>query len=713
MKNSKENLDDKKIPQNLNKNTNENENKDIENNNNNKNKNDMKEEKKDNEITKENNNENIEKNSNIIQNIPDEFKETDKENEIDDNIIQDHKSEHNSELKNETKLENNNMILKEKKKEENKEEKDKNENENEEESFEKIKNKNSNPNLTFNSNDIKDEVLIELKPIEKYLRDKMEKMNQKNILNKVNLNLQYSIHDIKDDVLKKKLKINPSKSVDNIIENNNKKEDEKIIKNPLSLKIIYNLIKQEKEIKNELSKLINNENAIKNESLFNFINTNNHLEIINYNLRLNKINEAKENLSNRLIEIEKQINNEIFLENKNEGLIQKETQINLKNFLENFETNQTFFNKKIFQLQEESKIRRGKMERDLERKRSVKQKEIENKEKEEEKRKKRLLQQLRNDEKNYITQRAKINNEKILKLKEHLNEKIQNVIYSYRENKKKYLENEEKLIKNENIKRKNIMKHIDLKEFSDFRKEFELNKNRVKEEEINKSKLLKELWIERSKLKPSYISPFHEKYKEECENIISHDKEKYESMFQLKNNQIEYSKNKIPKVKKIIKTPKIEKSFDNGLYNKSKDYSKEIFLKMKKRFIKNKNLIKNNDLKSKKNKESDEFFENKKIDYLTEMRLLRKHVPKFNSMNNSMTKNSYLEILNSKGDFHKKLDAVNSKLDSLEEKAKQKEQLLKYNGGIKNNPDLGNEICGLYFDSINAKLNIIEDIQKK
>ena len=186
---------------------------------------------------------------------------------------------------------------------------------------------------------------------------------------------------------------------------------------------------------------------------------------------------------------------------------------------------------------------------------------------------------------------------------------------------------------------------------------------------------------------------------------------------QLRNIQIEYSKNKIPKVKKLIHSPKKEKSFDNGLYSKSKDYSKEIFVKMKNRFFKNINMKKRKDLKSsllKMKKENEEFFDNKKIDYLNEMRLLRKKsISKYDCLNHSKSKNIYIEILNSKGDFHKKLNAVNSKLDSLEEKAKLKEQLLKYNGGIKNNPDLGNEICGLYLDSINAKLNIIEDIQKK
>ncbi len=46
------------------------------------------------------------------------------------------------------------------------------------------------------------------------------------------------------------------------------------------------------------------------------------------------------------------------------------------------------------------------------------------------------------------------------------------------------------------------MKQINLKEFLDFKKEIE--KNKIKLEE-NKTKKLKELWNERSKLIPNYI----------------------------------------------------------------------------------------------------------------------------------------------------------------------------------------------------------------
>ena len=632
-------------------------------------------------------------------------KKEEKEEELNilkDNIpINEHSSEHKILSKEEIEKENeengNNNIL--------------------EESFKKLSDRNLNQNLTFQSQNNKDEIMIEIKPIENYLREKMKKMKQKCLLNTINLSLQDSFNNIREKILNQKLKVlSTSRSLDNILENNNDVEEEKLLKNPLNLKILNNLIKQEKEIKNELYKLINNEYVIKNESMFNLTNPNNNIDKINLNLKLNKINETKENLKNRLIELEKQISNIIFIESKNEGLLQKEIKINVRNFLDNYEFNQEIFNKKIIKLQEESKLRREKMERDVEEKITKKKKELKNKELEEEYKKQKLLEKLRNDEKNNIQQRFNINNQKSLKLKIHLHDKIQNINYSYQEKEKKYIENEEKLIKLENIKRKNIMKHINLKEFSNFRKEFEQNKIKVEEEQNNKFKHLKELWNERSKLIPNYISPFLEKYKEEYENKINYEKKKSEKFIQLKNIKLDYSKNKIPKVKKAIKSPLKEKEFD--VLSKSKDYSKNIRLKIRNKKIKeenskrNKITLNNSSNNTKRIKNENIIENNKREDYLTKMRLQRnKSSSFFDNVNSMFKKNSIKKILDSEIDFHQKLNAMNSKLNSLDEQAKQKEKLLRFNGGVKSNPDLGNEICALYLNSINTKLNIIENFE--
>ena len=52
------------------------------------------------------------------------------------------------------------------------------------------------------------------------------------------------------------------------------------------------------------------------------------------------------------------------------------------------------------------------------------------------------------------------------------------------------------------------------------------------------------------------------------------------------------------------------------------------------------------------------------------------------------------------------------KLYSIEEKMKQKNMLLKYSGGVAKKPELGNEVCDLMIDTIQAKISLIKEIDK-
>ena len=57
------------------------------------------------------------------------------------------------------------------------------------------------------------------------------------------------------------------------------------------------------------------------------------------------------------------------------------------------------------------------------------------------------------------------------------------------------------------------------------------------------------------------------------------------------------------------------------------------------------------------------------------------------------------------------LKIAKSKFETVEEKKKQKSLLLKLKWGIANNPELGEEICDLMIDSIQARLSIIQEIE--
>ena len=58
------------------------------------------------------------------------------------------------------------------------------------------------------------------------------------------------------------------------------------------------------------------------------------------------------------------------------------------------------------------------------------------------------------------------------------------------------------------------------------------------------------------------------------------------------------------------------------------------------------------------------------------------------------------------------LKVAKCKLESIEEKKRQKNLLLKCSGGVANMPELGEEVCDLMIDSIQAKLSLIKEIDK-
>ena len=74
--------------------------------------------------------------------------------------------------------------------------------------------------------------------------------------------------------------------------------------------------------------------------------------------------------------------------------------------------------------------------------------------------------------------------------------------------------------------------------------------------------------------------------------------------------------------------------------------------------------------------------------------------------------NEVKNIIKEKGMDNNTVKYVKSKLESIEEKAKQKNMLLKYSGGVANKPELGDEVCDLMINSIKAKLSLIKEIDK-
>ena len=55
---------------------------------------------------------------------------------------------------------------------------------------------------------------------------------------------------------------------------------------------------------------------------------------------------------------------------------------------------------------------------------------------------------------------------------------------------------------------------------------------------------------------------------------------------------------------------------------------------------------------------------------------------------------------------------VKEKINSLEKQAIMQEKLLKLNGGVGNNPEVGKKVSNLLIDSIEAKLSILNQLNE-
>ena len=529
---------------------------------------------------------------------------------------------------------------------------------------------------------------------------------------------------------------------------------------PTTNKTINNLRKNESQIIRELSRLNYNEKLLKSDSYLNQFNNNpnnlpNDQKIIDEKIRL--IERSKTNYMMKLEELKNRINILQYKQKKELGIIDNNKKTKLNKFMEDFHNkeNTHLIEKKIKKLQEESEKLQLLMKKDLEEKKKKKDDEINNREKKEEEKRNDLLKKIRDEEREFVIKRKKKNTEELLKFKEFIKKKpiIEN--YLYQKQKSDYDDKENNLVKLENIKRKAVMKHIDLKEFDEMRKNFEQIKSKKTKESNEKMKVIKESWSQRYKLIPLYVNPLSKIVSDEENKMKQEEQNKILRRKKLKKLQEKYN---VPKPLKIIKEKIMEN--ENKIIKRSKpnliksnSYSDILRQKMidKYKALQNKeknkkendellddedyfldeqelsqkiiNNKKNNDKKYNKTNKSFDKDKNKNDkkkpeDYLKERR-------KINELNREKKRNAgeltYLDysgtndikkLIKDNGINENMLKVAKCKLESLEEKKRQKNLLLKCSGGVANKPELGEEVCDLMIDTIQAKLSLIKEIDK-
>ena len=179
---------------------------------------------------------------------------------------------------------------------------------------------------------VKKEKIIEKKPRETYLKDKISKLNFNNLLlSGINKGIDGQLKSVRKEIISHKVLVNDlPKNLDKYLNksfeiNPNKKNEELIIKN--KYKTIKDLKKEKDILNKKLMQLIENENLLENQKGFPIVEQNLNEKIKkDMTIKKNKIIQKLENINDK-------IKNEIL----NIKDINKNKQENLKIFLDNFE----------------------------------------------------------------------------------------------------------------------------------------------------------------------------------------------------------------------------------------------------------------------------------------------------------------------------------------------------------------------------------------
>ena len=579
----------------------------------------------------------------------------------------------------------------------------------------------------------------------------------------ISLKNEFSFKDINN-------RINTNKKNINLNYNyiNNRPKDPVIQKQIRTLKI------NEKEIMNELSKIMNNEKLLKNQSYLKLINNNpNNINLDKRKLEseLKQLNENKNGCLARLDLIKSRLKS---LEHKyvlSQGIFENEKQEKLQKFLDkqNRIINQSNdeINLKIKKLQKENKKLFKNMQNDIENRLMKKINEFDKNKEKETQNKILLLKKIREDERKEILKRKNKANEETKKINEFMNKKPNIKNYLYQKINNSFNEKIQKGLLKEKNKRKLIMKPME-NDLNTMMKNYQKYKYKKNLELAEKTQKLKNSWSERNLLIPTYKTQLRHMLDIEEQNIKSQKENQKEKMKKMKNIQIKYSKKienkQIYNKKQLNEKQKKEHGHDYilrnhinikppviGNYNLSNycdSIREKIFLKYNNKsqdFMEpNDNKDENEDKnlngeleKSSKTKlpslnknkvmNLKKFSIEKDLDLKKENKTIDNGKLSKNNMKIKKTKKSesvevdninykgtkdIKELIEKKGLDKSTFEVANCKLQSLNERRMQKSLLLKHEGGFIKNPSLGEEVCDILIDSMTAKLSLINEIDK-
>ena len=337
------------------------------------------------------------------------------------------------------------------------------------------------------------------------------------------------------------------------------------------------------------------------------------------------------------------------------------------------------------------------------------------------------------------------------KYKEFRTKKLEKKGKDYRYSKiyEKFKKNEEKVFKEANEKRRKLFDSANIEGIKEFTKKVDEKKEKDEMEREQKRMEMLKNWNQNKNNLPKcnyVITNVEENSKKEED-----EKKKKDQIKVLISEKNKYGNNiKMPEIDEKLKDKRekqilaLEEPLNHKKYTLNKQKKNRIILKKRnnskpskfKWELKledpsidkieeaNKNLVK----KPKRINLSPiirtkSLIPDKKPNYLREM--MNKKEEKNRSMStksregedeglyiNQKSKKWEKAINNNNGSLMENIHNIKEKANILEKNAEMKEKLLKLNGGIESNPELGKKVSNLLIDSIEAKLSILKKISK-
>ena len=621
------------------------------------------------------------------------------------------------------------------------------------------------PNIE-EQNNVKEEEKEEEKIEEKnnsqtknFLEEKMAQMNiNKNVLSKINKSMDKQVKNLEDDILNNKVLMTEiPKNLNKILSRSLQKIPNYHFSNfdvKNKFKTLKDLQQEKEQLNMKLQKLIINEQFLENEGHMQMNEgSEKNFSPVDLNLYESKkksIQSKKTDILNKM----EQINDDIKkIVSSGEETSRKER---IKNYLETYERDKELIEQKAKKYFQETRERNQRIQNNLNRKLEKLKKDIDEKEKREELKKKEIFQKFKEHEKAIIQKRTKQNDEKVNMFKPFLKKVPKNNVRNYLFFKKdeEYLKEEQILIDKENLRRKEKMK-IDFNEIKEFEKNAFNYKEKFEAENAERKKKLLLEWKERKGALPTYVCRFQDDLRKENEKEENQKElnmelklKKQTFAYNIKNNKQPEINEKLKKQRtdliKSLENPKLavkerllfqrQKKAEELLSEKGKEFKKQNKtmkkLKLKKNESDSINIVNSStNMNLNRNNSNKKIFSavvyplhpkpEKKIDYLEEFRneKEKKNSSDKNENNEEQLNNNTIKwekaMNNNKGNLIENINYVKEKAKILDDNVKKKEKVLKLNGGIEKNPEMGQKISDLLIDSIEAKLSILSKVNNE